>query len=269
MSNQKIAIVTGSNKGIGLEIARGFSKVAGYHTILACRSKELGEEALRVLRQGAVPGASLEFRSLDIGNLESIQNFTTSFKNDFTKCDILVNNAAIAFKAADPTPFAKQAAPTLNVNYFGTVELTNQMLSLLPAGARVVNVASMAGHLKILKTQSLKEEFTSPDLTEETLSKIMQAFVADIQAGDTSDKWPKTCYGMSKLGLIAYTKVLSRCRPDLLVNAVCPGWCSTDMSSHQGPRTAQKGAETPLMLALSPSVTTSGGFYQDDARIEW
>ena len=69
--------------------------------------------------------------------------------------DLLINNAAIAFKAADPTPFDKQTAPTLAVNYYGTVAVTEAVLPLLlasDADPRVVNVASMAGHLRQLST---------------------------------------------------------------------------------------------------------------------
>lgn len=143
------------------------------------------------------------------------------------------------------------------------------MLPVLPAGARVVNVASMAGHLKILPNDAIRAEFTSPTLTEEGLSQLMKDFVTDISSEKVTDKWPKTCYGFSKLGVIAYTKVLARERPDIVVNAVCPGWCATDMSSHGGPRSAAKGAETPLFLAVDPSVTTSGRFYSDLIEVQW
>jgi len=257
----KIAIVTGANKGIGLEIARGLARTAGVHTILACRNALLGAQAVEELSREVAEGSTLEQRVLDISSDDSIANFVRSFKADFPKCDILVNNAAIAFKSSDPTPFSEQASPTISINYTGTVELTKQMLSVLSPGARVVNVASMAGHLKILPNESVKSDFTNPALTEESLSRLMKDFVADISSGKAADRWPKTCYGMSKLGVIAFTKLLARDRPDLIVNAVCPGWCSTDMSSHSGPRSAEKGAETPLMLAIDPHVTSSGGTY--------
>jgi len=265
----KIAIVTGANKGIGLEIARGLAQTAGVHTILACRNTQLGAQAVEELNKDVAEGSTIEQRILDISSSDSIANFVSSFKADFPTCDILVNNAAIAFKNADPTPFAQQASPTISINYLGTVELTKQMLSVLPPGARVDNVASMAGHLKILTNDEIKKEFTSPTLTEEGLSQLMKDFVSDISSERATDKWPKTCYGMSKLGVIAYTRVLARERPDLVVNAVCPGWCATDMSSHSGPRSAEKGAETPLMLAIDPAVTSNGGMYKCVIVIDW
>lgn len=76
-----------------------------------------------------------------------------------------------------------------------------------------------------------------------------------------------------QLGEIAYTYVLARdaAADGIAVNAVCPGWCSTSMSSYRGPRTPAKGAETPVWLALRegnlPDIT--GGFYQDLKLIPW
>ena len=95
-------------------------------------------------------------------------------------------------------------------------------------------------------------------------------FVEDTAAGAHKGKgWPGTCYGFSKLCLIAYTKILAMKNDGILINSVCPGWCATDMSSHGGPRSAAKGAETPIFLASSDKVTSSGGFYQDLKEVEW
>jgi carbonyl reductase 1 len=97
---------------------------------------------------------------LDIADSASIEQFTQQLYSDYPSIDILVNNAAIAYKAADPTPFAKQARPTITTNYFGTVQLTDALLPLLEKSEqsypRIVNVASEVGHLKILKSQALK-----------------------------------------------------------------------------------------------------------------
>lgn len=189
----------------------------------------------------------------------------------------MVNNAAIAFKSADPTPFHAQAEPTVNTNYFGTVDLTLQMIAMLKEDAniflpRIVNVASMAGHLRILPSSNieLRSHLTSDTLSFQELDNMMNSFVEDTSSGKNPEKWPTTCYGMSKLGVIAFTKILARMYSNkLIVNAVCPGWCSTSMSSFAGPRSAAKGAETPVWLASSDDITSSGGFYQDLKEIQW
>ena len=223
-----------------------------------------------------------KYLQLDISSPESIQNFVMKFKEDYGHWDILVNNAAIAFKSSDPTPFHAKAEPTIKTNYFGTADLTLKMIELLNNDTsghgkdeslpRIVNVASMAGHLHILPSSNteLTNRLTSDTLDFEELNEIMNSFVDDTSSRKNVGKWPKTCYGMSKLGVIAFTKILARMYSNkIIVNAACPGWCSTSMSSFSGPRSAAKGAETPSWLALSNDITSSGGFYQDLRELEW
>ncbi len=266
-----VSIVTGANKGIGFEIARGLLK-PNTCLIIACRNVDLGSRAREELVAVKPDSCEVDFIKLDINDPQSIIAFVAAITQAYGKVDLLVNNAAIAFKNSDPTPFKDQASPTMRINYFGTVNLTRQLLPLMNSGARIVNIASMAGHLKILPpaADEVRSLVTSPTLSEEQLDNIVQEFVKDIESGDATRQgaWPTSNYGMSKLAIIAWTRVLARLKPDLIINAVCPGWCSTDMSSHSGPRSAAKGAETPLMLSLSPSVT-SGGFWTDLQEIAW
>ena len=103
----RLAVVTGANKGVGYSIAQQLL-VSGFFqtTVLACRSSELGEQAASSLG-GRDAGA--EFMELDISQAESIASFVSALTARHGHCDCLVNNAAIAFKGSDPTPFAQQA----------------------------------------------------------------------------------------------------------------------------------------------------------------
>lgn len=153
-----------------------------------------------------------------------------------------MNNAAILFKHEDPTPIAAQAKPTLDINFFGTLKLTEFMLPLLrkSSSPRIVNVASQLGHLDIIKKAGIRQTFASADsiLTIPELLALIEKFQADTEAGRAGKEgWPTGVYGvygMSKLGLIAATKILARQERGMLINACCPGYCDTDMSSHQG-----------------------------------
>lgn len=193
-------------------------------------------------------------------------------EEDFDKIDILVNNAAIAFKGSDPTPFKEQAYATINPNFFGTMKVTESLMPLLKKSPepRIVNIASQAGHLKIIKSDELRATFANVD-SMQVLEDLMEAFVTDVQNGEHEQKgWPNTCYGMSKLGVIAMTKILARREPGMRINCCCPGYCATDMSSHKGTRTAEHGARTPAMLALSvPADGPTGKFFVDEAEVEW
>ena len=267
---QRIALVTGGNKGIGYEVARKLGDPANnIKTIIGCRSSELGTKAAETLRAA---GCNVVFRELDISNLSSINKLRSSIEEEFGHLDILVNNAAIAFKGSDPTPFIQQADPTITVNFFGTLDVTDAMLPLLrkSEAARIVNVASMAGHLRIIPSEKRKAQFTSPQLQVGELKSLMHEFVTDVEGGvHTGKGWPNTCYGMSKLGVIALTKVLAR-DENMMVNACCPGYCDTDMTSGRGPRTAEHGARTPAMLALLPNTPlVTGKFYSDEAEEAW
>jgi len=256
-------------QGIGLEIARQLCQ-SGLKVILGCRNEELGQSTEKALKE---EGYNVEFRQLDISSDQSIEQFVDSLSKTYEKIDVLVNNAAIAFKNDDPTPFAQQARPTITINYFGTLHLTKAMLPLLKNAPhpRIVNVASESGHLRIIKTSTLKEQFVSENLTLDALNGLMNAFLADVESGHHEEAgWPSTCYGMSKLAVIAFTKILAKAEPHVLTNACCPGYCDTDMTSHKGPRPAVEGAKTPALLALLPSDSTvTGAFYANEKEIEW
>ena len=274
-SSQKVALITGGNKGIGFQIAKKLGAPGmNIKTIIGCRSVDLGEAAAKELQSA---GCDVVFRKLDICDPTSIESVRASLENDFGGLDILVNNAAIAFKGSDPTPFKEQARPTIMVNFFCTLDVTKAMLPLLrkSSSARIVNVASMAGHLRILPSEERKSKFTSPALQLGDLELMMREFVSDVETGSHSKNgWPNTCYGMSKLGVIAMTNVIARDEPKIMVNSCCPGYCATDMSSMRGSRTAEHGARTPAMLAKMPDskadrVQPSGKFFSDEAEEAW
>lgn len=242
-------------------------------TIVACRNEQLGVAATKQLTDA---GYDAEFRSLDISDDLSIGRFTRDIEEAHGKIDILVNNAAIAFKGSDPTPFKDQAEPTIQPNFFGTLKVTESLLPLLRKSnrPRIVNVASQAGHLRIIKSPDLQARFVNcPTLDE--LENLMNTFILDVQNGVHEEKgWPNSNYGMSKLGVIAMTRILARREEELhpgtpmLITCCCPGYCATDMSSHKGTRTAEHGARTPAMLALADNVP-NGRFFVDESVVEW
>jgi len=208
---------------------------------------------------------------LDLSRRESVDTFITWIAATHPKIDIVVNNAGFAFKGSDPTPFTAQATPTFAVNFFGTVALTEKLRPFLVPKGRIVNVASQAGTSAISKLQNAatKQCLSQPKNLASLLAGA-EAFVNVVKAkGEkcTEDGFPQTCYGMSKAFLIAYTRLLARA--GLNAFACCPGYCKTDMTSNRGPRSGDKGAETPLWLALQPLTKSlqTGGMYYDMKEI--
>lgn len=180
----------------------------------------------------------------------------------------------MAYKVASTAPFIEQATNTVRTNFTGTLNVTRALLPLVRPGGRIVMVSSTAGRLSMLKPQ-LQEQFSSPSLTEQQLVSLMDQFIQDVAAGVHQAKgWPSNSYGMSKVGMTAFTKVIARelslgGHTDILANACCPGWVKTDMAGPNAPGTPDQGAETPVHLAMLPPNSPSGEFWRDKKIVSW
>jgi carbonyl reductase 1 len=123
-----------------------------------------------------------------------------------------------------------------------------------------------------MKSKDKILDFTSPDLTTAQIETYMNNFVRAVETGvHQQEGWPNTCYGMSKLGIIALTKVFARDYPKIMVNSVDPGYCATDQNNNQGVRPAERGAVTPLLLATFDESKKffSGKHWFDEQEIQW
>lgn len=183
----------------------------------------------------------------------------------------MYSSLSVAFKAADPTPFQEQTKPTLEVNFRGTLQVTEALLPMLlesESGGRIVNVASMAGKLRQL-SPALQREFSAPALTIPRLHELVDTFERDVASGTHAAKgWGRSNYGFSKLAVIASTKVHALQHPSLKVNCCCPGYCQTDMSSNKGPRPPSEGAKNAVILATMDHCPT-GAFYENERESSW
>ncbi|XP_045920117.1 carbonyl reductase [NADPH] 1-like [Micropterus dolomieu] len=272
----RVAVVTGSNKGIGLAIVRALCKQFQGDVYLTARDVGRGQEAVASL---ASEGLTALFHQLDINDPSSITTAAAYFKDKYGGVDVLVNNAAIAFKVADPAPFAVQAEVTLKTNFFATRDMLTHFLPIIKAGGRVVNVSSFVSSRALNQcSAALQERFRSEDITEEELVGLMQRFVDEAKKGEHKQGgWPETAYGISKTGLTTLSMILARRlskeRPHdgILLNACCPGWVRTDMAGPKAPKSPDEGAVTPVYLALLPPGATEphGKFVSDKEVQPW
>ncbi|XP_020387779.1 carbonyl reductase [NADPH] 1 [Rhincodon typus] len=255
--SQRVAVVTGANKGIGLEVVRALCRQFEGDVYLTSRDRERGQQALHELQQEQLKPF---YHQLDITDRQSIRELCTFMTHKYGGIDVLINNAGIAFKVADTTPFGIQAEVTLATNFFGTRDVCTELLPIIKPQGRVVNVSSVSGSMALQKcSQELQKKFRSSTITEEELVELMKKFVEDAKRGIHNEQgWPSSAYGVSKIGVTVLSRIharmlrKNRAADGILLNACCPGWVKTDMAGPNAPGTAEEGAVTPVYLALLP-----------------
>jgi NAD(P)-dependent dehydrogenase (short-subunit alcohol dehydrogenase family) len=239
----KVALVTGANRGLGLEIAAGLA-AAGATVVLACRDAGKAESAVQEIRR-RVPAAKLETIAVDLAELASIRRFAQEVSARFPKLDLLVNNASAIL-----VPYGKTRdgfETHIGVNHLGTFALTGLLLDRLRGGGRIVSTSSLAH--KMTKGLDLADLHF-----ERTPYKDMDA------------------YGRSKLATLLFTFELNRrlqqARLPVLAAAAHPGWSNTNpdqgsffmrLMNRLMAQSAAAGALPALYAATMPDV--QGGEY--------
>ena len=259
----KTAVVTGANRGLGLEVCHQLG-TEGFRVILTSRDEGKGREALRELSTRRLDAACVV---LDVSDAASVERFAERVKAEAQPIDVLVNNAGVALDGFDPEVVRR----TLSVNLYGAMQVTDTLLPLLSTDAKIVMVSSGLGELSCFSS-TLRTEFENPALTREGLRELTESFVQSVAADrHTRDGWPSSAYRVSKVGLNAFTRIVAR---DLsgsgtLVNAVCPGWVRTAMGGAGATRTVEEGARSIVWAAMLGADGPTGGFFRDGRPIDW
>jgi NAD(P)-dependent dehydrogenase (short-subunit alcohol dehydrogenase family) len=236
---QQVALVTGSNRGIGFEIAKQLA-LKKIQVVLTSRNPTNGEAALRKLTRDGVK--KVVFMQLDVSNQVSVENLSNEVEKTFGRLDILVNNAAILIDRDDlvaSNSDLEVVKATLETNLIGAWRMCKAFIPLMKKNGygRIVNVSNGSGQFEYMAT--------------------------------SGGYWP--AYSVSKASLNALTVMLaSELRgTNILVNAVCPGWVRTDMGGSNAPRSVEEGAATPVWLATLPDGGPTGQNYYDKKQISW
>lgn len=267
MSQNRVAVVTGSNQGIGFATVKALCSDFEGSVYLTSRNEERGLAAVEELKK---IGLQPKYHQLDINDESSVLRLRDYLKDTYGGLDVLVNNAAILLpfkEGMSDDNFAEHACTVMQTNYFDTQRACKILFPILKPHARVVNLSSMLGHLTHIPGEdsvavNLRAKLASPDLTYEELDSLMHNFVDAAQKGEhTKYGWPATgyytTYIVSKIGVSALTRIQHRdferdSREDIVINHVHPGYVSTQMSDYKGVLTPEKGAVAPSWLALLP-----------------
>lgn len=290
LSTTRYAVVTGANKGIGLEICRQLAS-KGLVVVLTARNESRGREALENLNKSGIPSQNLEFHQLDVTDPSSIASLADFINAKFGKLDILVNNAGIlgavadfdALKAAGfGTPWSQiklsemtkltydLAEECIKTNYHGVKSTTEALLPLLQLSdsPRILNVSSSAGLLKNIPSERVTGILGDVEsLTEERIDEILNEFLRDLKEGSIEKNgWPSFIppYVMSKVALNAYTRIMAKKYPSIMINCLCPGYVKTDINGNLGFLPVEEGGASCVRLALLPHGSPSGLFFRTE-----
>lgn len=264
----RVAIVTGANRGLGLALARGLCRQWGDQgtVYLTARDPERGRHAIDALH---AEGLKPRFHLLDITETASIESLAAHLRAEHGGIDLLIQNAAYA--ALPGVPGNTQVRTMIHTNNHGTARLLEAMRPLLRPGARVLVVVSGFGTLTQL-APPLRERFDTERMTMSELDAVMDAYVRAVEQGTAQDEgWPEWINVPSKVGQVAAMRIFARqlaedpgAPRDVLVNAVCPGWTITEASRpyleqmpHFEARTPDEAAIDVLWLATLPAGTST------------
>ncbi|KAI3903502.1 hypothetical protein MKW98_032156, partial [Papaver atlanticum] len=262
------AVVTGGNKGVGLEICRQLAP-NGIFVVLTSRNRNQGLEAVANLKKSGI--SNVVFHQVDVTDQITVSSLAEFISTRFGKLDILVNNAGILGAITDAAslralveavenkekPYLKQVitetyestVECLETNYYGVKSVTKALIPLLQLSEspRIVNVSSALGKLK-----------------EESVDEIVNMFLKEFKEDILEIQgWHAylPVYTISKICLNAYTRILAREFPIFRINCVSPGWVKTDICYNSGVLTTTEGAKRVIKLALVPDDGPSGLFF--------
>lgn len=235
-SNQRVAVVTGAEQGLGREIARQLGAQADITTVVTARDIALAQA---VVAEIEAAGGKAMAETLDVADEESVQAFAARLHAAFPAVHILVNNAGVCIDNGDSVVDADLdiVRQTLEVNLFGAWRVTRALVPLMKhvdKGARIVNISSSMGQL-----ESMDHDTPAYRLSKTALNGFTAMCASELDAFD------------------------------IVVNAVDPGWMQTSMGGANAPLTAAEGAAEPVRLALIGEEATTGGFYFRGRLIGW
>lgn len=248
MNEKPVALVTGANKGIGLQIAKDLA-ARGFTVLVGSRNSKNGDAAAKTI------GADARSVQLDVTDSGSIAAAAERIRKEFGRLDVLVNNAGISHtgpskplaemvKSSRPSVASlDEARAIFETNVFGVIAVTQAMLPLLreaPA-ARIVNVSSGTGSLARNSDPAnpRRAAFGAYSWSKTALNAVTVAFAAELEPAG------------------------------IKVNAACPGFTATDLNNFEGTRTVEQGAREPVRLALLDANGPTGTYSSDEGAIPW
>jgi NAD(P)-dependent dehydrogenase (short-subunit alcohol dehydrogenase family) len=242
---KKVALITGANKGIGLETAKQLGEL-GITVVVAARDQQKADDTAAKLKAAGIDAHPVV---LEVTRNSDFANVYTYIEKTFGKLDILVNNAGVGegenwMENSATTVTQATLRTVFDTNFFGLIELTQALLPLVKKSeaGRIVNLSSILGSL--------------------TLHADPKSPIAGIKL---------VAYDASKAALNSFTIHLAAALKDtkIKVNSAHPGWVKTDMGTDAAPMEIPDGAKTSVQLATLPEDGPTGGFFHMGETLPW
>lgn len=268
----KVAVVTGSNKGIGLSIVKGLCKRFDGFVYLTSRDIERGKDAINDLRkQGLLP----RYHQLDVTERESVLKFKNYLQDTYGGIDILVNNAGIAVSGDYPN--YEESKKIIDTNYTSILTIQELIFPLIRNNGRILNISSDCGHLSNIRNKYWIDRLSSRSLTMEGIQEFINWFLEACRSNtfktdDIADDGTFAAYRVAKVALSAATVLQQKELEtrNISVNSMHPGLVRTDMSRDIGHLSADEAAVTPLYLVLDAPDSLKGSYVWFDGKVvDW
>jgi NAD(P)-dependent dehydrogenase (short-subunit alcohol dehydrogenase family) len=241
-TDKPISLITGANKGIGFEIARGLG-TKGHIVLVGSRDKKRGNAATEALKALGIDAHAM---LLDVTHQPSIVRTANYIEQEYGRLDVLVNNAGVIHdRSLKPSEIPLDTVrEVFEPNFFGLIAVTQAMLPMLrkSAAGRIVNMSSGLGSLGLQSDPANpfgEFKLLGYDASKTAVNAVTVHFAYELR--DTPIK----------------------------VNSACPGWVKTEMGGPEAPGTVEEGADTPVWLATLPADGPTGGYFQSRKPLPW
>ncbi|KAJ8729771.1 hypothetical protein PYW08_001352 [Mythimna loreyi] len=269
----KVAVVTGSNKGIGFGIVKGLLKRFDGVVYLTSRDDGRGKAAVAKLNE---LGLKPEYHQLDVTDRESVIRFRDHIREKYGGIDILINNAGVGNSKEFFLSY-EECKTIIDINYFSIFVIQELLFPLVRDNGRILNISSACGHLSNIRNMYWIQRLSKKDLTVEDVNEFANWFLESVKNGtfehdDFADNGTAAAYRVSKVALSAITMLQQKEleSKNIAVNSMHPGLVQTDMMLGLGFYDIDQAAETPIYLVLDAPDSLKGAYVWYDRQVlDW
>ncbi|CAK1542334.1 unnamed protein product [Leptosia nina] len=267
----KVAVVTGANKGIGYGVVKELCMREVKKVYLTARDVKRGTDAVEALKK---EGYDPIFHQLEVTDEESVKKFAEFLKAEHGGIDILINNAAVMTQTFDKVTY-EDATRVINVNFYSILLIEKYLFPLLNDNARVVNVSSDCGLLSRLKNKHWIDKLSRKDLKLKDVEEFIHWFLDSVKSNTFNQEdfniTILISYVVSKIALTAYTWIQQRnIDRGICINALHPGFVTTSMTKNCGMISVEQASDAPVYLVLDADQSLKGKYiWFDKTEKDW